>query len=103
LALGGSFDSKRGEWYFSQGTGSEMILRAAGASVEGAVVSDGTDGGESGVLDPLVDEVDAALEGEAGLSARAQVVMRAVKAWTDQLVDRSARNNLELPRFGGQG
>src|SRR4051794_33741173 len=46
--------------------------------------------------DPLIDEVErAAAEAvDASESPRLQAIIKAVKAWTDQLVDRSARNNL---------
>ena len=50
---------------------------------------------EDGVFDPLVEEIDEhGVEVDAEDSPRMQAVARAVKAWTDQLIDRSARNNL---------
>src|SRR5689334_16044409 len=53
-------------------------------------------GTESLAYDPLIEEVDQAVaeDVDAGDSPRRQAVVRAVKAWVDQLVDRSARNNL---------
>src|SRR3954452_11713302 len=51
--------------------------------------------GSDGEFDPLVHELIAhPTEAREGDSARKQAVARAVRAWTDQLVDRSARNNL---------
>src|SRR4051794_13988325 len=46
--------------------------------------------------DPLIDQVErAAAEAiDTSESPRLQAIIKAVKAWTDQLVDRSARNNL---------
>src|SRR4051794_25432884 len=46
--------------------------------------------------DPLIDAVErvAAEAIDTSESPRLQAIIKAVKAWTDQLVDRSARNNL---------
>ena len=50
---------------------------------------------DEGLFDPLVEEVEEhGVEVDDEDSPRMQAVARAVKAWTDQLIDRSARNNL---------
>ena len=90
LTLDGRFARTRGEWYFPKGTSTEAILNASGASGPSA-----NGQGEDGVFDPLIEEVDEhGVEISAEDSPRKQKVVAAVKAWTDQLVDRSARNNL---------
>jgi very-short-patch-repair endonuclease len=49
----------------------------------------------AGEFDPLINElIEHPVQAQEGDSPRRQAVARAVKAWTDQLVDRSARNNL---------
>lgn len=91
LALGGRYAASRGEWYFPKGTSSAAILNAAAAGN-----GHSTNGhAEDGLFDPLVEELDAReAEIDTADSPRTQRVAAAVKAWTDQLVDRSARNNL---------
>ncbi|HEX7298873.1 MAG TPA: AAA domain-containing protein [Solirubrobacteraceae bacterium] len=121
LSLGGRYAAKRGEWYFPRGTASAVILRAAGgatsdrsdvasfdAAAEAAILADETSGlhsygaaplkgddGDDELFDPLIEELDTDQAiGQEPESPRLRAVTRAVKAWTDQLVDRSARNNL---------
>ena len=90
LALAGRYSSNRREWYFPKGTSAAEIFAAAQSNGQHA-----NGHGESGLSDPLVDEVDEqGVEVQETDPARMQAVARAVKAWTDQLVDRSARNNL---------
>jgi hypothetical protein len=90
FGLGGRYAENRGEWYFPKGTSRGAILTAGGTN-------DKTGNGdrESGLFDPLVEEVDEhSVQDHEADSPRLQAVTRAVKAWTDQLIDRSARNNL---------
>ena len=90
LALSGRYSNNRREWYFPKGTSAEQILAAARSNGQHA-----NGNAESGWLDPIVDEFDErGVEVHETDPARMQAVARAVKAWTDQLVDRSARNNL---------
>lgn len=90
LGLGGRYAENRGEWYFPKGTSAGTILNAARAND-----ASGSGDSESGLFDPLVEEVDEhGVQADEADSPRMQIVARAVKAWTDQLVDRSARNNL---------
>src|SRR5690349_5244245 len=95
LSLGGRYAEHRGEWYFPKGTGVDSIARAAGVAQAGHSGNGNAMPDADGVFDPLVEEVE-----EHGVvvdvedSPRTQAVARAVRAWTDQLVDRSARNNL---------
>lgn len=98
--LGGKYAASRGEWYFSKRTTTAAILAAAGQGVssdsdDAANGSDHGPDGRSGLFDPLVEEIEEhGVEVDAADSARVQAVTRAVKQWTDQLIDRSARNNL---------
>ena len=91
--LGGRFAEDRREWYFPKHTRVDDILGAAGSDEprgngrEAALAAEG-------VFDPLVDEVDHSEVDAPADDPRLQAVSRAVKTWTDQLVDRSARNNL---------
>jgi very-short-patch-repair endonuclease len=98
LSLGGCYAEHRGEWYFPKGTRVDTILNAAGApeADDDGHDADGRSELESqGLFDPLVEEVEEhGVEVDAEDSPRTQAVARAVKAWTDQLIDRSARNNL---------
>jgi very-short-patch-repair endonuclease len=99
LTLGGRYAEHRGEWYFPKGTRVDAILRAAGADESRGDGDAATNGhaaaGVEGLFDPLVEEVEEhGVEVEADDSPRVQAVARAVQAWTDQLIDRSARNNL---------
>jgi hypothetical protein len=92
LRVGGRFAEERGEWYFPKGTRVDEILSAAG--VEQGLQPQGPVADEEGMFDPLVERIedqDVAVDED---SPRLQAVTRAVKAWTDQLIDRSARNNL---------
>jgi very-short-patch-repair endonuclease len=98
LSLGGRFAEHRGEWYFPKGTRVDVILRAARV-VETSGNGHDADGHSEieteGLFDPLVEEVEEhGVEVDVEDSPRRQAVARAVKAWTDQLIDRSARNNL---------
>lgn len=99
LTLDGRYAEHRGEWYFPKGTRVDAILRAAGIEESGGDGNVATNGhaaaAADGLFDPLVEEVEEhGVEIEADDSPRVQAVARAVQAWTDQLIDRSARNNL---------
>ncbi len=99
LSLDGRYAEHRGEWYFPKGTRVDAIVRAAGRRRGQATTVTSANGargaGADGLFDPLVEEVDErGVEVDAEDSPRMQAVARAVKAWTDQLIDRSARNNL---------
>lgn len=114
LSLGGRYAEHRREWYFPKGTRADAIFRAAGldasaangdngaggTSAAGALTADDEHGAESasgspdGLPDPLADEVDAQADGAEDDSPRVLEVERAVRLWTEQLIDRSARNNL---------
>lgn len=91
LALDGRFANTRAQWYFPKGTAAQAILNAAA----GSNVRPANGHTEDGLFDPLVEEVEEhGVRVDANDSSRKQKVTAAVKAWTDQLVDRSARNNL---------
>lgn len=98
LKLGGRFSEARGEWYLPKGTPVAAILSGAGLHGSGGIDHDGDSHAElaaEGLFDPLVEEVDErGVEVDIKDSPRVQAVAQAVKAWTDQLIDRSARNNL---------
>jgi hypothetical protein len=98
VSLGGRYAEHRGEWYFPKGTRVDAILNAAGlgeAGVNGHDANGHADIAADGLFDPLVEEVEEhGVEVDAEDSPRMRAVARAVKAWTDQLIDRSARNNL---------
>ena len=93
LRLGGRFVAERGEWAFPGGTSPEAIRHAAAAG-EGA--PDPTTNGhqDDGLFDPTIEQTEADVEPDTTESPRLQAVRRAVRSWTDQLVDRTARNNL---------
>jgi hypothetical protein len=94
LSLGGRYAGHRGEWFFPKGTRVDAILRAAGLTEHSGNGHGGNDATD-GLFDPLIEEIEQrGVEVEADDSPRVQAVARAVKAWTDQLIDRSARNNL---------
>lgn len=98
LNLGGRYSERRGEWYFPKGTRVDEIRSSAGLDDFGGDRHE-TNGrierGAEGHFDPLVEEVDErGVDVDVEDSPRMQAVARAVKAWTDQLIDRSARNNL---------
>jgi very-short-patch-repair endonuclease len=71
-------------------------VRADNSSGDGDIATNGHAAtGTEGRFDPLVKEVEEhGVEASADDSPRMQAVVRAVQAWTDQLIDRSARNNL---------
>ena len=98
LILDGRYAEHRGEWYFPKGTRVDAIIRAAGVddvSGNGHHANGHSDDGAEGLFDPLVEELDErGVDVDTEDSPRMQAVARAVKAWTDQLIDRSARNNL---------
>lgn len=98
LNLGGRYSENRGEWYFPKGTRVDAILSAAGLGEFGGNGHDANGDAElgaEGLFDPLVEEVEEqGVEVDVEDSPRMQAVARAVKAWTDQLIDRSARSNL---------
>jgi len=98
LSLGGRYAEHRGEWYFRKGTRVDAILNAAGVgetSSNGQEANGHSELEAEGLFDPLVDEVEEhGVQVHVEDSPRMQAVARAVKAWTDQLIDRSARNNL---------
>jgi len=94
-SLGGRYAAERGEWYFPKGTGVDAILRASGIDHGDKSTNGHSETADEGLFDPLIEQVEEhGVEAEADDSPRMQAVARAVKAWTDQLVDRSARNNL---------
>lgn len=98
LNLRGRYSEHRGEWYFPKGTRVDAIRSAAALGEFGGNRHDAnghTELGAEGLFDPLVEEVEEhGVEVDVEDSPRMQAVARAVKAWTDQLIDRSARNNL---------
>ena len=94
LALGGRYVEQRREWAFPKGTDASTILAAAGADWRRTSEGDHLAAGDRGEYDPLIAEVDAGTDDPGDGSARGRLVARAVRNWTDQLVDRTARNNL---------
>jgi hypothetical protein len=98
VSLDGRYAEHRSEWYFPKGTGVDAIIGAAGvddASANGQQANGHSDDGAEALFDPLVEELEAReVDVDTEDSPRMQAVASAVKAWTDQLIDRSARNNL---------
>ncbi len=100
--LDGKYAERRGEWYFPQGTSSHAILVAAGLHSIDTPYANGGNGSASVASAATAEDVDGdeLLERPAAEFAwqpstpREHAVDNAVKAWVDQLIDRTARNNL---------